>query len=226
MRFAAALAVLTLACAGTVSVSVAGKPAPPPNYTVADSIALRDAPPTIGVQYSGDGVTSDGLGDYPSAQGNTLQVFNASGGTGDFTFTLSASRAIHASLTSDRYLPDSRLPGIYPNTVVACTTGSVLAIAKIAPNSSATTTAAFGCNGLTASDLVQFGPHGGDGAGTYSTTVTVNRSLDGHTWTVSTDTTPAEAVYTTQTSKHPVRTGFAAEFILPFQLTISCSNCN
>ena len=80
----------------------------------------------------------------------------------------------------------------------------------------------FGCNALFADDMLKFGTT--DGADQSSFQVNVQR-LSKTEWLVTTDGTPAEAVYSTQVSAHPKRWGWTAQYILPFQFDVVCSLC-
>jgi hypothetical protein len=195
------------------------------NYTYADTIAFRDAPVDPAVAGSGDAIRSDGTGAYGNGiTGVVIKIFT--GGSGDLVFTLGTTRLIWADLVNDRLAPSQGLSGPHPNASVQCSNGSAGAnvgnIWGIAIGTTVTRPAVFGCNALSADDSLRFGIP--DGSDQYSYQVNVHR-ISKTEWVVTTDGTPAEAVYSTDVSLHPKRQGLTAQYILPFQFDVVCALC-
>jgi len=222
MRYATTVGLVLFLCAAMAPVATAVKPS---LYTLADSMTFRDAPATPGVAGSGDAIYSDGSGPYLNgALGVTMQIFT--GGTGDLTFGVGTTRVVWTSTTNDRLAPIQQVTGAHPNAPIPCGNGgNVSNIWGIPIGATQQRTLALGCNGLSSSDLLEFGPAGNSGtAGQYSFQVNVTR-LSKTEWVVTSDGSPDEAVYQTQVSAHPARTAWTAQYILPFSLDVKCSLC-
>jgi hypothetical protein len=194
------------------------------SYTYADAVTFRDAVAAPGT--AGDGIVSDGNSTYSNGlQGVSVQIFT--GSTGDLILNVGTSgRAIRALTEPDRFLTAIANP--YPLSTTSWATLNVLDIWSVPVPAPGDTPVPVlrtaGIGGFVSSNLLEFGDHHGDGAGAYSTQVWVTR-WSKTAWTISTDNTQAQSVYSTQTSQHPVRTGFTAEYALPFQVEVTCSRC-
>ena len=106
--------------------------------------------------------------------GSGLKIFT--GGTGDLVFSLGTTRIIWADLNNSRLSPSQAVSGP-PNATVPCGNGSAGAnignIWGVPIGTTVTRPAVFGCNALSADDLLKFAT--ADGADQNSYQVNVKR---------------------------------------------------